>query len=153
MFSVYNLFLFLHIVGAIVWIGASLTLTLLNWRAAATNDRPAMAALARHNAFIGGAVIGPAALLTLVAGVVMVLNARLSFGLLWISWGLGGVLLSILIGGFFVGRMGRELGRLAPTAEPGNARVVALQRRIGILSWVNLLVLLSAEAAMVFKPV
>jgi hypothetical protein len=41
---------------------------------------------------------------------------------------------------------------LAATAEPGDPHLSALQRRLATLNTINVLLLLSAVGAMVFKP-
>ena len=154
MFTIYNLFKYLHIIAVIVWIGATFTLTLLNGRIAAAGDRQALMTLSRHSGFIGRAVVAPAATTTLITGVVMVLNSSLRFSMLWITWGLGGIFVSgLVIGAMFMRRTGQELLKLAPTASSDDPRVAQLQRRLAILNIINLLVLLSVEAAMVFRPV
>jgi uncharacterized membrane protein len=97
MYTLYNLFLFLHILAVIVWIGGLLTLVFMNLRLARERDPAAMAVLGRATAFFGRAVVGPAAGLTVIAGIVMVADAGVSFGTLWIAYGLGGVAGSILL--------------------------------------------------------
>jgi uncharacterized membrane protein len=150
--SIYTLFKYLHIVGAIVWIGGAFTLVVINWRLARLRDHASMDVLARISSFVGPAMLGPAMLLTLVAGIVTAASVGMNFGVLWISWGFTGIIVSFLIGGLLVRRTAGQLGALAATAEPGDARVASLQARLALLNVINLLVLLSTVGAMVFKP-
>jgi uncharacterized membrane protein len=108
------------VLAAIAWIGGVITLGVLNARVVREKDQAAMATLARQGRFFGQAVIGPAAGVTLVAGVVMVVDAGMSFATLWIAWGLAGVFVSLLLGATLIRRTGDRLSELAPIAAPGD---------------------------------
>ncbi len=56
------------------------------------------------------------------------------------------------LGATLIRRAGDELSTLAATAEPGDPRQIALQRRLATLNTINVLLLLTAVWAMVFKP-
>lgn len=153
MFSIYTLFKFLHIAGAIVWIGASFALTVLNARIARAKDRQALVALSHHGDFFGRAVIAPAAGITFVAGIVMIARAGIPFSTLWIAWGLVGIFVSwFVFGAILLRKTNQELNALAPTAALDDPRLTGLQQRLAILNTINLLLLLSVVWAMVFKP-
>jgi uncharacterized membrane protein len=149
--TVYTLFKFLHIVGAIVWIGGVISVNIISVRIAREKDGAALAAISRQSRFYGMAIIGPAAGLTLLAGIVMIAVSGLSVPL-WIAWGLAAILVSMGLGATLIRRAGEELSQLAATATPGDSRLSALQQRLSTLNIVNVLVLLSAVWAMVFKP-
>jgi uncharacterized membrane protein len=83
----YNLFKFLHVAGVIVWLGSVTTLTLLNARLARDSaNGDGAAALARVTGAFGRTVVGPAAGLTLIAGIVTAIVGGLEMGALWITW-------------------------------------------------------------------
>ena len=151
MFTVYNLFKFLHIIGAIVWIGGVITAAIINARVAREKDQTVLAAVARQSRFHGVAVIGPAAGLTLIAGIVMIAVSGLGVPL-WVIWGFAAIIVSVALGATLIRRAGEELSEVAATAEPGDPRQSALQRRLATLNTINVLLLLSAVWAMVFKP-
>ncbi len=152
MFSTYLLFKFLHISAAIVWIGGAFTLSVINARLAREKDQAALEALSRQSSFFGSVVFGPAAAITLIAGIVMVAVSGFSFGTFWITWGFVGIFGSVLLGGVFTRRVGERLSKLASTAEAIDPRMARLQKRLSILNVIDLLVLLSVVWAMVFKP-
>lgn len=150
--AVYNTFKFLHVAAVIVWIGGLVAIGILNARLAREGDGSVMAALGRASAFFGGAVVGPSAALTLVAGIAMVATARISFATLWIAWGLGAIFVSVLLGATLVRRAAEELDRATQEDQPDQTRIVALRQRLRTLSIMNLLLLFSVVGAMVFKP-
>ena len=85
-----------------------------------------MAPIARASRFFGQAVVGPAAVLTLIAGVIMVVDADLGFSTLWIAWGLGGILLSLVLGATLIRRAGDELSVATEAPSKDHARIVGL---------------------------
>jgi uncharacterized membrane protein len=148
---VYNLFKFLHITGAIVWIGGVITAGIINALVAREKDQTVLAALARQSRFHGQVVLGPAAGLTLIAGIVMIAVSGLGVPL-WVIWGFGAIIASVALGATLIRRAGGELSEMAARAEPGDPRLSALQRRLAMLNTINVLLLLSAVWVMVFKP-
>jgi uncharacterized membrane protein len=153
MASYFTLFKFIHVTAAILWIGGASTLGVLNARLAREEDRAALATLLRQANFLGRAILGPAAALTLIAGIATAVSVGFDFGALWITWGFIGVFGSMLLGATFIRRANVRLGELVSTVEPENSRLSALQRRIALLNLINVLLLLSTVGAMVFKPV
>ena len=150
----YDLFKFLHIVGSIVWLGAGITFQILNGRLARANDQAGIAALASQGEWFGKVVFSTAAGVTLVAGIVTVLASEgaWSFGDLWITWGFVGIALSIVFGAVLSERMAKQLAVAVETSGPASAQVADLQRRLGLYGAIDIVVLLSVVAAMVFKP-
>jgi uncharacterized membrane protein len=149
--TLYTPFKFLHILGAIVWIGGVIAVNIINVRVAREKEPSLLASLARQSSFFGAAVLGPAAGVTLLAGIVMIAVSGLGVPL-WVIWGLAAIVVSIGLGATLIRRAGGALSEAATVAKPGDQRVPALQRRLATLNLVNVLVLLSAVWAMVFKP-
>src|SRR5262245_688756 len=87
MFSPYLFFKVLHVAAAIVWIGGVMTLTILNARLERTQDEAAVRFLAGQGAFFGRSVVGPAAGVTLLAGVALVVLGGGNMAL-WTVWGM-----------------------------------------------------------------
>lgn len=147
----YNTFLFLHIVGVIVWIGGALTLTVLNLRLAREPSAAVRESLSSAGEFFGHTVFGPATALTLLAGIAMI--GMMGWATpLWVIWGLGGLFASGFIGSVFVGRSARALTELTRDGGADILQVTALRRRVTLLSLLDLLILLSVVWAMIFKP-
>jgi uncharacterized membrane protein len=149
--TIYDLFMFLHIVGAIVWIGGVVAVSIISARVAREQDPTALAAIASQGRFYGMAIIGPAVGLTLIAGIVMIAVAGLGVPL-WVIWGFVAMIVSMALGGTLIRRATDELSQVAAAAQPSEQRLSAAQQRLTTLNTINVLVLLSAVWAMVFKP-
>lgn len=151
MFTWYNLFKFVHISAVIVWMGGAIVLAVLNARLVRERDEAALGALGRQAEFLGRTLMGPSALLTLVAGGILVGlgGGRMA---LWTVWGLVGVVGSIAIGAGFMQRAGRELAEVSAAGRRDDARLLKLRRRLALLGTTNIALLLSTVWAMVFKP-
>lgn len=152
MYTLYTLAKFLHIAAVIIWIGGLATLSFLNLRLTRTRNLTLLAALSREGSFYGRAVIAPAAILTLLAGIVTAARMGVGFSTLWITWGFVTIFLSLALGASFIRVTYAKLEELAGTPNPDAARVLTLQGRLGVLNGVNLFLLLSAVWTMVFKP-
>lgn len=150
--TTYLLLKFLHILGAIAWIGGLLMLLVLNARMGREGEATVVAALGRQSEYLGRSVLGPAMLLTLLAGFGTAGVARFPFSSLWIVWGIIGFVASIVVGVLLVQRAAGELESAAREAGPADPRLTRLRGRLIGLNAVNLLLLVSVVAAMVFKP-
>ena len=71
---------------------------------------------------------------------------------LWVIWGFTAIIVSVVLGVALIGRTSKELREVAAAAKPDEPRLSVLQRRLMVLNTLNVLVLLSAVGAMVFKP-
>jgi uncharacterized membrane protein len=80
----YQLFLYVHLCGAILWVGGASTMQLFALRAR-TRGPQGLAAYGDDMAWIGKHVVGPAALTTVAMGVAMVLDSPWSFSDDWIT--------------------------------------------------------------------
>lgn len=149
--TLYLLLKFVHIAAVVVWIGGLLALGVVTARLARGGEGAALAAMRRQNRFFGQAIVGPAGVVTLLAGLVMVGRAGWGFNSLWVAWGLVGIVVSLLLGAFPIRRAGEAVDALADTA-PDDPRLAGLQSRLATLSAINLVLLLSVVWAMVFKP-
>lgn len=147
----YELFLWLHITMAVVWVGGGIMLQALALRVIAASDPVRMAAFSRDVEFIGLRLFTPASLLLLLTGVGLVLNGNWDWGEPFVSIGLLVWLLSFLTGILYLGPEG---GRIARAIEAGGPASPEAQRRIGNIlrySRVELVLLLAVIFMMVVK--
>lgn len=152
MYTIENLFKFLHVLSVIVWVGGVLTVNVLQLLTGRGQDRAAQASLLRLSDLYGRAVISAAAAATLLTGIVRVEQINVGYGTLWVAWGFAAVALSLALGATLIRVTNAELRRVAAAGVADDPRWPALQRRALALFAVNLLLLLSAVWAMEFKP-
>jgi uncharacterized membrane protein len=113
----YELLLFLHIVAAIVWLGAGLLINVLAIRAERTHDGEGLRRVAADSAALSDTLFIPASLATLVFGILLVVDAW-SLDHLWIVLGLVGYL-----GTFLTGIL---------VMKPGSEKIAAMMERDGM---------------------
>ena len=140
-----------HIVAVIVWLGGSLTLSLLTGAFLRSGDRAVLKAFFREAGFFGPMIVGPASLFTLLTGLGMAMVSHM-FGALWVKIGFGGIVIHFVLGAGLIRAASRKVETLVPGGESTQQSLVAAGRRLRILNLVYLLVLLSVVVVMVLKP-
>ncbi|HSK95059.1 MAG TPA: DUF2269 family protein [Euzebyales bacterium] len=154
----YTTLKFIHVMAAIVWIGAGFALAVVSVGLLRARDYAGAAALGRQTEAFGKRVFGPSALITLLAGIGMVLVGDLSWGETWITVGLTGVALSFVFGAVLGERASRDLRTVLSgvtgdaTATIDDAEIAGLRRRLALMAGVDLLILTIVVWAMVAKP-
>jgi uncharacterized membrane protein len=149
---VYEWLLAAHIVGAVTWIGGSLTLLLLGSRARRSQNATLLASFARDAAWIEQRVYLPASVVVLVAGLALVAVGQWPYESLWIGIGLVAIIASALTGALFVGPQLRHLGNLIAERGPEEAQVSSRMNRILTVSRIELVVLFLVVIDMAVKP-
>jgi uncharacterized membrane protein len=151
MSMLYSTLKFVHVIAVVIWLGAMITLAVLFARLVRERESGALQLLARQSEFVGRALIGPAAIVTLLAGGALVWELGTGMAA-WIWWGLIGFVVSVALGAGVMQRAGRQLSTVAANPNPDAATIDALQRRLRVLGIVNIVILLSVVWAMVAKP-
>ena len=125
--SWYELLLTIHIAAVGLWLGSGIAITVIGSRALAV-DPPSFGPLALHAGWWAGRAHPAAGAVILVAGILMVIDADLSFGEAWISIALGGWIVVMGLSGGIIGPTSTRLmdairerggytGDLRPTAS------------------------------------
>jgi len=148
----YAFFKWVHVTGAVLWVGGGLALTILALWAERKQDPAEMAMLARQAAFIGQRVFAPVGLLVLLAGIGMVINLHWGWGTSWIVIGLVGYAITFLTGLLVLGPQAKRIGLLIETVGAEAAETQAAIKRILLIARVDEGVLLLVVAAMILKP-
>jgi uncharacterized membrane protein len=149
----FELFKLLHVLGAIVWLGAGASLFVLALRLRAAGDREGLLALGRHGQALGNLLFMPAALATLLFGVLMVATeARFAFTDLWILIGFGAIAASFAIALGFMTRADARLTALMQEHDIDHPVVAAQLTTVLRLNAVDVGILTVAVWAMVAKP-
>lgn len=148
----YELFKFLHIAGAIVWLGAGVGLAFLWRRLARAGDAGALRAFEAQSSAFGKFLFGPATLLTLGFGIAMVLDSPFGFEELWILIGFGGFIASGVIEGAVAGPAGKRFMAVADEQGLDSPAARSARRRVAMAGNLELLILFAVVWAMVVKP-
>jgi uncharacterized membrane protein len=148
--TLYELLLFVHIVGVAVWVGGSIMLGFVGARIQATGDAAFRARFAR-SAGIVGPVIGVSAVLIVASGAWMVVESdAIELAQVWVWLSLALFLLSAIVGGVY---FAPASNRIVAALEGG--RIEEADRRAGVFNLVSrldTLLLLVILGLMVFKP-
>lgn len=150
MLNLYLWLKFIHVTAAIFWIGGLAALAVASRRSAGSVDG-AKANLPIHNHILGRALIRPAMIVTILAGLTL---GHLSGGMApWAAWGVVVAVATVVVTLAFIRRYERELTELALRGHSDGAREAILRRRISRLGVLNIVLLVSAVWSMVYKPV
>jgi hypothetical protein len=134
----YDVFLFLHILCVIAWVGAGTTLGLLWFHP----DRELRRRIAQIGEWLGPRLFAPAALGALIFGLLLVREGHWTFNPLWVQLGLGAFGLSFVI----------NAGVRAPLSRRLAHQPERLEGILSALSRFELSVLYLTVADMVLKP-
>lgn len=140
---------FVHIVSAIVAIGANVTYAF--WLRRAGHDRDKLVWAIRGIQTLDNRLANPAYLVLLITGVWMVLGGAFSFQAGWIRAALALYVALVIIGIFlYAPTIRRQLEEAE--RDPTSPAYSAIERRSTILGITTLIVVLAIVALMVTKP-
>jgi uncharacterized membrane protein len=145
--------LFLHILFGITWVGGTIMLQVLGFRASRSSDPKQTVEFLGTADFAGRYVFNVAGILTAAFGIWLVIDSDfIGFDEAWISFALTIVIISALLGMFFFGPQAKKAMAIAEERGPEDAEFGSLMQRIMVVSQVELVLLLAVVWAMVFKP-
>lgn len=148
----YNVLQFLHVAAAIVWIGSGVGLVALMGTMTRAGDRATVMTVSRHLETLGPRLFGPAAMGTLIFGILTVLvSDSIDFTDTWIVIGLVGVAISLVIVGISNG-VNKKLTAAIEQHGPDHPDAAAAMSRTRMLNYIDLVVLFVVVWAMVIKP-
>jgi uncharacterized membrane protein len=146
----YELYLTVHVVAAIVWLGSAFCVQLLAFRATRTGDPERQRRVAADSEWLATRVFIPSSLLVLVFGVLLVIEGPWDFGTTWVTLGLIGYAFSFLVGIVYLspesGRIDKALA--AGAMEEAQGRIA----RITLVSRIELVILFLVVVVMTTKP-
>lgn len=114
----YELFLFLHIASAIIWVGGGFFLQMLALRVLGTKDEARIAGFAGDVEILGMRVFTPSSLLLIATGVALVVNGNWDWSEPFISVGLLVWLVSFVAS---VAYLGPTSGKIKTEMQAGGA--------------------------------
>jgi uncharacterized membrane protein len=125
--SSYQIYLALHVVAIVIWVGGDVTLTTLGIIFERRRDGDTLAALGTMGGWIGLRVYTPALFAAFGLGVALVEKGHWGWNRFWIDFAIAGWGVSACVG---VGFVGPELGRIGEAAERLGPESPEVGRRI-----------------------
>ena len=150
--SIYDLYLMLHITGAMVWVGTAFAMVLLATRATVARDRERVTGFIRDGEWLGLRVFLPANLVVLVSAILLAHEGQWGYGQLWIRLGVFGFAVSFLAGALFFGPGWGRIRRRADRDGLGARSVESALRRVLVGSWLDVGWLIAIVFVMTVKP-
>ena len=148
----YQIYLALHVIAVVLWVGGDLTLTTLGLVFERRADGETLAALGRMGAWIGTRVYTPALFAAFGLGIALVEKGHWGWSTFWIDFGIAGWGIAAAVG---VGFVGPELGRIdraAATYGPDSPEVARRVKRLFTVFRFDTALLVLIVADMAAKP-
>lgn len=147
----YNVWQFLHVVSAIIWVGAAALAVFLSFRLEALKDDPLAGAAGRLMESNSVPLFMFASMSTFITGLILAFG-WVGFEPLWIKLGLIGVVLSLVLGfGYFKPQI-EKLDLALKERGPDHPEVRRKERQTNYVALGELVVFLIVVWAMVVKP-
>jgi uncharacterized membrane protein len=148
----YQIYLALHVIAVVIWVGGDFTLTTLGLVFERRAEGETLAALGRMGAWIGTRVYTPALFAAFGLGVALVEKGHWGWSTFWIDFGIAGWGIAAVVG---VGFVGPELGRIdraAATYGPDSPEVARRVKRLFTVFRFDTALLVLIVADMAAKP-
>jgi uncharacterized membrane protein len=151
--TLYETLNLIHVVAVIVWMGGSIMISVLLARTIANKDAAAVGGILGQGEFLGRFVFNPAGIVTLGAGIWMVIDGPWEFSEAWISIGFVGIAAGALLGALYYPRQFRAAGEaLEGGAGLADTAVANPLNRLRMVASAETLLLLIVVWAMITKP-
>ena len=148
----YQIYLALHVVAIVIWVGGDVTLTTLGIVFERRRDGETLAALGKMGAWIGTRIYTPALFAAFALGVALVEKGHWGWSTFWIDFAIAAWGITAAVG---VGFVGPELGRIdraAQTFGPDSAEVAHRVKRLFTVFRFDTAILILAVIDMTAKP-
>ena len=147
----YNFWQVLHVLFAVVWVGAAVLALFLSLRLGSMRDNPTAGPAAGLMEATAVPLFMVAALGTLITGLIMAFG-WVTFEPLWIKIGLGGVIVSIVVGMGYFAPHGKKLEAAMAANGPTDSKVQSMIRQAQLVSMAEVVLFAIVIWAMVAKP-
>lgn len=144
---------FVHILTAMVWVGTGVALVVATTRVMAGGDDERVVQFMGNVEFLGNWLVAPSAAAVVGTGIwITAIEEWVGFSQLWIILALIGVGISSVLGMGYFGPEGKRLGRMAAERGASDPELKRRNRRLLLVSRLDILVLVFLTWDMVFKP-
>jgi uncharacterized membrane protein len=149
--SSYDIYLVIHLLAAVAWVGGGFTLVLLGMWALAARDDSATQIVVAAAAKLGKRLFIPASLVVLAMGILMIVDGPWSFSYLWLVLGLIGFLTTALTGATVLGPTSERIAAMIE-ADGFTDRARTESERLLTLARLDYVVLFLVIFDMAVKP-
>jgi uncharacterized membrane protein len=149
---VYDLYLAVHILCAVLWVGGGVSVHVLGRWVAKEGDPERMVAFNRDAVKLGTVFYAPLALVLIVVGVLLVEEVGYEYSELWIALGFLGWLFSLAVGLGFNAQQSRKVEAAVLADGPASESAQAGIRRILLVNAIEITVLVLVVIDMAVKP-
>jgi uncharacterized membrane protein len=125
--ATYQIYLAIHVVAAVIWVGGDVTLTTLGIVFERRQEGEVLAALGRMGTWIGTRVYTPILFVVIAFGIALMHEANIDWGQFWVIFALIGWATAGTIG---IGFVGPELGRIDEAARAHGPQSEEVMRRV-----------------------
>lgn len=150
--DLYGVLLFLHVLAAAFWAGGALMGYVLSERMYATTDRTALRGLLEQSESIGKTYFMPAALTTLIAGILLVVDGEWGWDEPFVIVGFIGIIATIIVGAVLMTPKERALSEALSSPTPDEGAVRSAFAQIRTLSRIDLALIVIIIFFMTAKP-
>ncbi len=144
----YEFLLFVHISGAIIWIGGAFLFQVYGMIELRSGDAAAIARFAGNAGRIGERLFTPTSLVVVLAGIGLMIDGDWPWGRLWVIFALAAFTGSFLLGVSVLAPTAKQIEAVGPETAEGQRLI----RKVFALLRVDLLFLFAIVFAMVVKP-
>jgi hypothetical protein len=151
----FALFKWIHVSGAVFWVGGGLLLTVLGLKAETSDDPNEIVTLARWAAWVGEKLFAPAGMLVLAMGIAMLVHGNgplVHWDKFWVIVGLVGYASTFVTGIAVLARQAKRVAELSETKGTTAPETTAAIRRILLISRFDIAVLLVVVADIITRP-
>jgi uncharacterized membrane protein len=148
----YQIYLALHVMAIVIWVGGDVTLTTLGIVFERRSDGETLAALGRMGAWVGTRIYTPALFAAFGLGVALVEKGHWGWSTFWIDFAIVGWGIAAAVG---VGFVGPELGRIDRAAAahgPDSPEVARRVKRLFTVFRFDTALLILIVVVMTAKP-
>jgi uncharacterized membrane protein len=150
--SSYEVYLTVHVIAAVVWVGGGTALTIFSLLTLRAHDPRARANLAVQMETIGQRLFMPASLVTLACGIALVEKGGWDWGTFWIDFSLVVWAASFVLGAGVIGPRSGRLRRLVRERGPEDPLVQRGIEQVLLVARVDVTLLLLVVVDMAAKP-
>ena len=150
--SYYEILLFLHIVGATIWLGSAFMLQALLYRARTTDDAVLVERVSSNTQWLAQRIFIPTSLAVLVLGILLTIEGPWSFGQFWIVIALVAFGATFLFGVGVIEPEGKRLHAATAAHGPEHPETRRHSNRMDAYMKLDLMLLFVVVFDMALKP-